>query len=263
METFLEIHKKKISLVLTLIGVLLVTLSIFLISLTLNVVEEKKYISEPRAMISVSGEGSVLAIPDVAEFGFSVKHEANTVSKAQEEVAEKMEEMTSFLKGEGVEDRHIKTVGYSVYPRYEWRTYRNPEFSTDGGERVLVGYEVIHSTEVFVKEMEKVGSLVGGVGERGATNISGVRFSVEDEDDLKRESRKAAIDDAELKAKELARDLGVSIVRIVDFNEHRTAYPGFMRLDMKTEDTAFSAEPSFEPGEEEITTQVQITYEIR
>ena len=260
----MEIYKKKIGLILTLVGVFLVVLSVFLIALTLNVIEEKRYISQPTAMINISGEGSVLAIPDVAEFGFSVTYEADTVSEAQDEVAKKMEEIISFLKKEGIEDRYIKTIGYSVYPRYEWRSSLRPELSygTDR-ERVLVGYEVTHSTEVFVKEMEKVGVLVGGVGERGVTNISGVRFSVEDEEGLKRESRKKAIDDAEQKAKELARDLGVRIVRIVDFNEYEMFYPSFMRSGVMAEDLAFGVEPSFEPGEEEIKTRVQITYEIR
>ncbi len=260
MEKFLEIYKTKINLILTLIGVFLLVLIIFLVSLTLNIFEERKYISEPNAMINVSGEGSVLAVPDIAEFSFSVRYEDDEVSKAQGEVAKRVNEIVSFLKEEGVEDRYIKTIGYTTRPRYEWQSSRVVE---DESSRVLVGYEVIQTTEVMVKDMEIAGSLVGGVGDRGATDISGLTFSVEDEEELKRESRKKAIEEAKTKAKDLAIDLDVSLVRIVDFSERDVHYPNFMRTDMIMEDSVSGEEPSFEPGEEEIKTNVQIKYEIR
>lgn len=264
MENFMGIYNKKISFILNLVAVLLVILSVFLISFTFKVVEEKRYISEPRAVITVSGEGSVLAIPDVANFGFSVKYEAETVSEAQEEVAGKVEEIVSFLKEEGVEDRYIKTSGYSTQPRYEWRPLSELS-SGNGRERVLVGYEVIHTTKVTVTDMEKAGGLVGGVGDRGATDISGVRFSVEDEDELKREARKEAIEKAKSKAERLSDDLGVDLVRVVSFNESRPSFPYYERDLMMEESTwaADGAAPSFEPGEEEVKSNVEIKYEIR
>lgn len=266
METLITAYKSKISIILTLTGVLIIALIVFLASVTLNVIEEKKYISDPRAAtVSVFGEGSVLAIPDVAKFTFSVQYEAASVPEAQDEVTERVDSIVSFLKDEGIEDRYIKTVSYSTYPRYEWHTSRTPELSTnEGRERVFVGYEVIHTTEVTVKDMDRAGSFVGGVGDRGATNISGLSFSVEDEEELKREARKTAIEDAQTKARELAKDLGVNIVRIVDFSESRTSQPYLMKnVDMVMEDSGAGVEPSFEPGEEEIEINVQIRYEIR
>ncbi|MGM0482401.1 MAG: SIMPL domain-containing protein [Patescibacteria group bacterium] len=264
MEKLFTTYQKKIGLILTLTGVLLIALIVFLASLTLNTLEERKYISEPRASITASGEGSAVAVPDIAEFNFSVKYEADSVPEAQEEVSEKMEEITSFLKDEGVEDRYIKTSGYSAQPRYEWRA-RSELSSGNGRERVLVGYEVIHTTEVKVKEMDKAGSLVGGVGDRGATDISGIRFSVEDEEELKREARKEAIEEAKEEARRLSNDLDVELVRIVSFNESRRS-PSYPERGLMMEDSAqdeAGAEPSFEPGEEEVKSNVEIKYEIR
>lgn len=265
METFTTTYKNKIKMLLTLVSVLLIALIIFLASLTINTIEEGKYISEPKATINVSGEGSVFAVPDVAEFSFSVKHEADTVPEAQEEVSEKVEEIVSFLKDEGIEDRYIRTSGYSTQPRYEWRSSSRPELSYDGGrERVLVGYEVIHTTKVTVKDMEKAGDLVGGAGDRGATDISGVRFSVEDEEELKREARKEAIEKAKLEAERLSEDLGVELVRIVSFNESR--YSPVYREEVMMKDSALDEDgsaPSFEAGEEEIKSNIEIKYEIR
>ncbi|MFP4539441.1 MAG: SIMPL domain-containing protein [Candidatus Paceibacterota bacterium] len=246
-----------------LFGVLLFVLIIFFSLMALNSFEKRNYLGDTQPTIDVSGKGSVLVIPDIAEFNFSVQYEADGVPEAQEEVARRVEEITEFLKGSGLEDKHIKTTGYSVRPRYEWR---DPEGRTpdSGRKRVLVGYEVTQTTEVVVKEMEEAGSLVGGVGDRGASDVSGVVFSVEDEEEVKKEARSKAIGDAKQEAENLADDLGVKLVRIVDFSERRSVSP-MMRDEqalMESRD-ADSVEPSFEPGEEEIESEVRIKYEIR
>ncbi len=268
METFISIYQKKINTLLVLFTVFLSVVVVFFIFQTLNTIEEGKYIGSgvpPQATIAVSGKGSVLAVPDVAEFSFSVQYEAKEVPDAQREVAERMDKIVSFLKEEGVEERHIKTVGYSTYPRYEWRSSDRPEFSSDlGRERVLVGYEVVHTTKVTVKEMDEAGRLVGGVGSRGATDISGIAFSVEDERSLEREARSEAIKDAENEAKRLANDLGVSIVRIVEFNEAFVQPPYFSRSEMAMDSAgAKDLDLSFEAGEEEIVSEVKIRYEVK
>lgn len=266
MENFVSIYQKRINGLLFLLSVLLTVVIVFFVFLTLNIIEQRKYIGADvtsQANISVSGKASVLATPDVAEFSFSVRHEADEVKGAQDEVARKVEAIISFLKEEGVDEKNIKTTGYSVYPRYEWRT-PNRLTPDSGGERVLVGYEVVQSTNITVKEMDKAGALVGGVGERGATDVGGVTFSVEDEQKLKREARAEAIADAKEQADKLAQDLGVSIVRIVDFNESRISSPYYMRADMAmVKMEADIIETSFEPGEEEIEVEVHIVYEIR
>ena len=239
---------------------------LFIVFQTVNTIEEKNFIGSDvttLSTITVSGEGSVLAVPDVAEFTFSVKVEAEEVSEAQKEVADKVNETVSFLKEQGVEENSIKTVGYTTHPRYEWRSSDRPEISSNfGRERVLVGYVVNHTTKVTVKKMEDAGDLVGEVGERGATDISGIRFLVDNEETLKKEARALAIEDAKEEAEILSKDLGVEIIRLIDFSESSSLPPYIMRGEMMEADSV-KTETSFEAGEEEINSQVQIRYEVK
>ena len=274
MDTHPGTYRKHIEVLLTVGTVFVALLSIFLLILIIDSVRGGGFMgadTEPHATITVSGEGSVFAIPDVAEFTFSVQSEAEQVPDAQSEVARRMEEITAFLKGEGIEERHIQTQNYSVWPRYEFREPAVATPSDRGGvtprppqsERVLVGYEVMHTTKVTVTEMDDAGRLVGGVGERGATNVSNVVFSVEDEKVLKQEARALAIEEAKREAETLSRDLNVRLVRIVRFQESRTPTSPGMRMEMAEAQDAAAPAPAFDPGEEEIVSEVQVTYEIR
>jgi uncharacterized protein len=255
------------------------TLSLFAIVMTLfvvvkgvNEIRESKFIgggTVPQSTITISGEGEVFAVPDIAMFSFGVDEEAGTVAKAQDGAAKKINAALAFLKDSGVKEKDIKTTNYSVYPRYEFRreeivciTFPCPQ---PPGERVLIGYQVSQNVSVKVRDVDEAGEILSGIGVLGVTNVSGLSFSVDDEDVLQREARQMAIEDAQDKAKELARDLGVRLVRIVSFSESGSQpYPRFF-----AENAALGkggdalVVPDIPVGENKIVSRVSISYEIR
>jgi len=252
--------------------VLAIVLSLFFLVRTINALKESRFIGggvPASNVITVSGEGEVLAVPDVAEFSFSVVEEKQTVEAAQEAAAKKANDVLGFLKNSGIEEKDIRTTGYNLYPRYEFQqdqivciTFPCPQ---PPGRQVLVGYEVNQSVSVKVRDTQKAGTILAGVGERGATNIGGIFFTIDDEDELKREARKEAIDDAKDKAKALADDLGVDLVRVVSFSDNGSPTPFFARGmggDFAFEESAKIA-PEIPVGENTITSFISITYEIR
>ena len=83
----------------------------------------------------------------------------------------------------------------------------------------MAGYEVNQGVDVKVRNIESVGTILGGIGGLGASNISGLNFSIDDEDELKKEANELAINDAKEKAEILADNLGVKLVRIINFSE--------------------------------------------
>jgi len=217
--------------------------------------------------IVVSGEGEVFAVPDIATFSLSVIEEAKEVEDAQTEATRKANEIIAYLKSVGVEERDIKTTNYNVYPRYEYRETSGSGIVRPGGERVLVGFEVSQSLTVKVRDTEKAGEILSGVGARGVSDISGLSFTIDDEDELKAEAREMAINDAKEKAEALARDLGVDLIRIVGFNEGGDYYPMplYARAESLTFDSAGggAVAPDLPVGENKIISNVTITYEIR
>lgn len=256
-------------------------LALYILVLAVNGIKENRYIGggiSAGNVISVSGTGEVYATPDIAEVSFDVVVEKDTVAAAQEEATQKINATLAFLKDQDIAERDIKTTNYSSNPRYEWRSEAAPvpagngtagvsyPVYNGGDTRVLVGYEVRQSVTVKIRDTEKVGAVVAGLGELSVTNMYGPNFTIDDEDALTREARKEAIDDAEAKAKELAKDLGVKLVRIVSFSESGGPYyPYYRGMEMIATDSAEApkATPEIPAGENKISSYVTITYEIR
>src|SRR3989338_3530051 len=70
--------------------------------------------------ISFSGEGKVFAVPDIAAVSFSIVTEATTSKVTQDQNSEKSKKVVEFLKNQNIEDKDIKTTGYSIYPQYSY-----------------------------------------------------------------------------------------------------------------------------------------------
>jgi|TARA_Y100000310_G_scaffold170442_2_gene170631 hypothetical protein len=214
--------------------------------------------------ITVTGEGEVFAVPDIATFSFSVTEERLTVAEAQESAAEKTNTAIKFLKDSDIDEKDIKTTAFNVFPRYEFKQVTCFTFPCPPTERILKGFEVTQTIMVKVRDTEKAGEILSGIGEVGVTTVSGLNFTNEDEDVLVAEARKKAIDAAKEKADVLAYDLDVRLVRIVSFNEFGRGYsPRFSTMESVGGDSSVSSVPEIPTGENKIVSNVSITYEIR
>ena len=246
---------------------LLIILSVFLLALTVstvvgiqNKIKEGKYIGqeiESKNTITVSDKGEVYARPDLAITTFSVTTEKKTVSQAMNENAEKMNAVIDFIKEQEVEDKDLKTTSFNIYPRYEW--YEKTQFYPQG-RRVLVGYEVRQSLQVKIRDMEKIGEIIQGATDAGANQVGDLQFTIDNEDEFKKQARGQAIEKAKDKAKELASQLGVKLVRITNFSESGIV-PRYYALEEALGKGAGEV-PQIEVGENKIEVNVTITYEI-
>lgn len=264
---FVSLEKKGVA---GLVAVLLVLVSLFVLAQTVLSFKEYRYVGSgvmPTNIITVSGEGEVFAVPDVATFTFSSSEDAKTVKEAQDKVTTKINTALDSLKKDyGIEDKDIKTVDYSVYPKYDYTNFPCSQFSCPPSTQTLIGYTVNQTISVKVRDVAEAGSILGAMGTVGVTNISGLNFTIDDEDALNREARQEAIADAQEKAKALSKDLGVKIVRVVNFSESGN-YPIYYN---KAFDVALAeggrggaTAPEVPVGENRIISNVTITYEIR
>lgn len=222
----------------------------------------------PGNTISVSGYGEAVAVPDIATFSFSVVSEESTVASAQANATAKANATLAYLKEAGVQERDIQTSDYSVNPQYDYVQRACVNGFCPGGQQVLRGYQVRQTTTVKVRDTDKAGELLGGVGEKGATEVSGLQFTFDEPGEVEGEAREEAIADAKDKANELAKQLGVSIVRVVSFNESGSGMPApytYGRGGMEAAQAVDSktAVPEISTGQNKVTSNVSITYEIR
>lgn len=265
-----KFHKKKWLMLPSMIvfNVFLLALIAFFGASTINKIKERGYIGqeiETKNTVIVSGTGRVYAKPDLVIVDFSVLTEKKTVPEAMKENTKSMNEIIAFLKGLGVEEKDLKTTNFNISPRYEYEkggetyTYYYPE-----GKRVLVGYDVTQTLEVKIRNMDKIGEAIEGATAKGANQVSDLQFTIDKEEDFKKQAREEAIKEAKDKAKELASQLGVKLVKITNFSEglispiYRYAYDSAAATGMGGGEST----PQVETGENKIEVNVTITYEI-
>lgn len=248
--------------------IVLVVLAIFLGVKTLDAFKELGDADPSYNSITVMGEGEIDSVPDVATFSFAVMAEASTVNAAQTQVTTKMDAILVALKEAGIEDRDIKTSDYSIYPRYRYVQSACTPDSCPPGRQVLDGYTASHNVTVKIRNTEKAGDILTLVGDRGATNISGLSFTTDDPDQLLADARAEAIKDARDKAKRLAKDLDVRLVRVVSYSDStfNPPYPipygmgGGVAMETQAMDLAKANIPT---GENKTRVSVTVVYEIR
>jgi uncharacterized protein YggE len=206
--------------------------------------------------VTFSGQGKVLAKPDVAVVNVSILTEALTSKKAQDDATAKSKAVTEFLTKQNVEEKDIKTTGYNIYPQYTYPPY---------GRATINGYQVNHTIEVKIRDLTKVSSILDGVVTAGANQVNQLTFQVDDPDKLKAEARARAIAEAKVKAKELQKQLGIKLGRIVNFSENGNGeiLPMYDYAYGRGGMGGGSSGPAVSTGENEISVNVSLTYQIK
>ena len=245
--------------VLILGAILLLTAIGYLGALTRNAFKQYDYIgrtSEQIYTITVSGEGKVTAVPDIAKVSLGLVTSNSKVEVARQENVNKMNALIAAVKGLGVEGKDIETTQYTIAPQYDW---------TDG-RQVLRGYEVNQTVSVKIRDLEKVGTVLDAAGTAGANQVGGLDFTIDEPEVLRQQAREKALQNATDKATALAKIGNVKLGKLVSFNEDGGStppafYERTMMLKAET-DQASGAVPTMEPGSQDIISNVTVTYEV-
>lgn len=262
---FQETYIKKIG------AIALLMVVVALGAYTYSTIKQSKYAYTGPVTINVVGKGEVSAKPDIATFSFTIDAKESDATVAQNKASEIMDGIVAYLKEKGIDEKDIKTSNYSLNPRYEYPQTTCTQWGCPPqvGEPKLIGYEVSQSVTVKVRDTAKAGETVSGVGDKGALNVSGITFTIDDEAVLMAQAREKAIEDAKEKAGVLAKNLGTHIVRMTGYWEDQ-GYPmpygvGGDTMSMKSAMAeSVPARPAVLPtGENTITATVNISYEVR
>ncbi len=238
---------------------IVVFLVVFLGVLTRNELKKYDYIGRTEQQIytiTINGEGKVTAIPDIAQISLGIQTDKLTVVEAQKENTDKMNKIIDELKKMGIETKDIKTTNYSIYPRYDW----------SDGRQILRGYVISQNVTVKIRDLEKVGAIVDKAGNLGANEVGGLNFTIDEPEQLRQEAREKALANAKEKAEALAKIAGVKLGKLVSFNESDYApTPIYRDYALKSLDVGLAQEaaaPTVEPGSQDITVNVTVTYEV-
>jgi uncharacterized protein YggE len=208
-----------------------------------------------RGGLTVVGQGIAYGEPDQATVTVGVDIFASTVSEATAQNEEALQRVMAALEAAGIAREDIQTTNYSLYAEQVYG---------DKGPEGIAGYRVSNQVNVKIRDISKVGDVLGSVTEAGANAIYGVNFTVADPAALEAEARAAAMADAAERAQSLAELGGVSLgeTRLISEVITQPVMPLGMGGGGYAVEEAVSA-PGISPGQLSYQVQVQVTYALK
>jgi uncharacterized protein len=240
--------------------------SIFVVVLILYTLKSISFIGRVPNVntIVVSGHGESFAVPNIATVSFSVEKTAKTVVEAQNQVTTVMSDVLATLKTSGIAEKDIQTTSYDINPKYEYQSSVCAADLCPPSRQILIGYTVSDTVQVKIRAIDTAGNVIGILGQKNVTNLSGLTLTVEDNSAVKTDARNKAITQARQQADLIAKSLGVRLMSIASFNENSSAVPMYY----STKDAVMSSgvgapTPSIPVGQNKASSDVSITYEIQ
>jgi uncharacterized protein len=197
--------------------------------------------AEPRSGITVTGVGHAEAVPDEAEFSVGITTKGDTARAALTANSGRMQELIAALKAAGIASKDLKTQDVSVGPSYE-----------DRG-----GYVARNSVSVRIRELNRAGAVLDAASRAGATEVYGPSLTRSDREALEAQALADALANARSRAKALADAAGKPLGEVTAIVENGRPEPGpVYALAARAAD----AKAPIEPGTEEITATVTVTF---
>lgn len=209
----------------------------------------------PPESVTVTGTGRAQLAPDRFSFTAGVQTMAPTVDDAVGENNRRVQAVIAALKRAGAADKDIQTSNFSIYPQQEYGENRLPR---------ILGYQVNNTITVRSTKLGDAGKLLGIAIGAGVNTASGLNFEVSDPARGRDQGLKAAFDDAKAKAVLLAQAAGRTLGRALQISEgvQQNAPPPMPMRAMAMEAKA-SQDVPVEPGSQELTFTITVTFELR
>lgn len=208
--------------------------------------------SVPPPMISVTGEATVNAAPDLAQIDGGVSTDAKTAREASDANNAAMGKVLLALKGAGLAEKDYQTARLSLQPQYASNNSRN-------GPNVITGYRASNRVTIKVRDVGKVANVIDTLVNAGANDIGGINFTVSNASKLLDDARPLAIADAHRKAEIYAKAAGVGLGDPVSIAEGGFSPPMPMARKMSAD---FASAP-VAPGEETLHLTVSVSWAIK
>ncbi len=210
---------------------------------------------EAERRLTVTGEGRVEAVPDMATIRLGVTAEARTAAEAIRANSRSMTTVLERLKAAGIEDRDLQTSNFNVSPRWE------RSGSTNEAPRI-VGFVAQNMLSVRIRDLSILGETLDAVARDGANNFSGLSFGLQDPEPARDAARAAAVAETRRKALLLAEAAGVTLGSILTIDEADGGNRPPVMMEMAEMRMAASDAVSVAPGELTMSARVRLVYEI-
>jgi len=203
------------------------------------------------AAISVTGEATVSAAPDLAQIEAGVTSEAKTAREASEANNAAMGKVLQALKGAGIAEKDFQTSRLSLQPQ---------SAPNRPGPSAIVGYRASNRVTIRLRDVTKLANVIDTLVGAGANDIGGINFMVSNASKLLDEAREQAVADARRKAEIYAKAAGVMLGAPLSISEEGNAAPVPYRK--MAVGMAVAAAPVAQ-GEETLQVTVSVSWAIK
>ncbi len=213
--------------------------------------------AEEPLTLSVTGYGEASGSPDLAQTNLGVYVVDPNIDAAISQANSRIEAVTNAVIGQGVRSSDVKTSYYSVWTEdiFDYQT------GTPTGE---VRYRVEIMLSITVRDVNRIGQIISAGLDAGATNVSGINFSIDDVTALESEARSKALIDVRDRAEKMAQGMGMRLGNPLSIREGTGGAPTPLDYGMGRGGGAAEAGlPSpISPGQSTIGMQVTVIYEL-
>ena len=192
--------------------------------------------------VTVTGTGSVSAVPDRAEISAGVETRAATARAALAANGAAMQKVIAALRANGGSDVTTQTVSLST------------AFDQNGQPNGFVASNVASAETT----LDGAGALIDAAVAAGANTIYGPSLSRSDADELYRQALAKAVDDAKERATALAKAAGRSLGGVTAIVESGSA-----PIPFAAKATAAQDSTPVVSGPQETEASVSVTYELQ
>lgn len=215
-------------------------------------VRVENLITQKNELFTISGEGKVVVIPDLAYVRLGIEKQGTTVVQAQQAINEINNRLAEKLHSLGIKKEDIETENYQIFPQYDWSS----------GKQKITGYQASTTLKVKIYPLEKVNQVIDEATFLGVNQVYGVNFDVKDKEKYLIEARKKAVEEAKKKANQASKIAGFRLGKVVNYTEEipsNEIYPRYLGTGSveKTEDKT-----EVQPGSQEIKVRVNLSYQI-
>ena len=199
-------------------------------------------------LMTVTGEGTIAAVPDSAVIRLGVSSQGKTARAASDANAKEMTVVLAAIKESGVADRDIQTTSLSLQPQYDPNKTGAPR---------LIGFQATNQVTIKIRDIGQLPAVLDRAIAAGANEMSGIEFVVSEQAKLLDKARIEAIADARRKAELYANAAGMKVGRVMAISEEGPAQTPRAYQTMR----AGAATP-IAPGEQMLRAVVTVSYEL-
>lgn len=198
--------------------------------------------------ITVVGKGDARIAPDIAYLFIGIETIAQTPGEAIKQNSILIENLKKKIVSFNIKLENVKTASYYLY--------RKTDFVE--GKEVFRGFSVTNVLEVPVEDVGKAGDILDGLMTEGVNIVQGVEFTIKDRKLVEKEVLKKAVNNAKLKAEDIAEGSGYKVGQIMSIKESYSS-PAYWGAEGGAEEGY--AGP-FVPGKLKVEGTVEVTYKL-